>query len=167
MRSGGVQLSTSTSLFALKASWVVNAESASPINRTRAPRMIILLLNVIPIDFLQKLSRPLDFYLSLHAKAPHILRFWFNVFGAGSKPKEYKPLLDHTFLLSGEEDEMAAWRLITIRPNLYSRLEHSVVCAKCGQQLSLGDEAWAHLCPRKKETYTHYYCLLCFSRLWI
>jgi len=66
-----------------------------------------------------------------------------------------------------EEEEMAAWKRITVRSNLYSRLEGQIRCAKCGELLSIGDEAWAHLCPRKKGSYTNYYCLMCFSKLWL
>jgi len=62
---------------------------------------------------------------------------------------------------------MAAWKHITVRTNLYSRLEGHVKCTKCGQTLSVGDRAWAHMCPRKRESYTEYFCIACFSKLWI
>ncbi|HKZ93451.1 MAG TPA: hypothetical protein VJ249_02565 [Candidatus Bathyarchaeia archaeon] len=62
---------------------------------------------------------------------------------------------------------MAAWRYITIQPNLYSRFEGEIKCSRCGHNMALGEKAWAHMCPRKQESYTEYFCLLCFKKLWI
>lgn len=62
---------------------------------------------------------------------------------------------------------MAAWRLITVLPNILSRFDRQIKCAKCGQTLSVGAKAWAHACPRKRCSYTEYYCLLCFEEIWL
>ena len=62
---------------------------------------------------------------------------------------------------------MAAWRRITIMQNLYNRTEGELRCEKCGHVLDVGDRAWAHMCPRKRSSYTEYFCLMCFSKLWL
>ncbi len=62
---------------------------------------------------------------------------------------------------------MAAWKLITVRSNLFSRLEGDMRCTKCGQPMSVGERAWAHMCPRKNDSYTEYYCLMCYTKLWV
>ncbi len=62
---------------------------------------------------------------------------------------------------------MAAWKQIKVRKNLYHRLDGQLRCTKCGDTLYIGDEAWSHMCPRKRESYTEYYCIVCFSKLWI
>jgi len=62
---------------------------------------------------------------------------------------------------------MAAWKKITLLPNLFSRLEGNVRCERCNDLLAVGKKAWAHQCPRKGQSYTEYYCLLCYPKLWI
>gem|GEM_PF-6141414 len=62
---------------------------------------------------------------------------------------------------------MAAWNKITIMQNLVSRLDGVPKCEICGQHLCVGEKAWAHICPRKRETYTVYYCTGCYTKLWI
>ncbi|TET21037.1 hypothetical protein E3J74_00580 [Candidatus Bathyarchaeota archaeon] len=62
---------------------------------------------------------------------------------------------------------MAAWNKITVMQNLVSRLDGPPKCKICGHHLYVGEKAWAHICPRKRESYTVYYCLICYSKLWI
>jgi len=62
---------------------------------------------------------------------------------------------------------MAAWKQITVKSNLYSRYEGQLNCETCGKPLYVGDKAWSHMCPRKRGSYTVYYCLLCYPKLWI
>lgn len=66
-----------------------------------------------------------------------------------------------------EGEDVAAWKLITVKPNLYSRLEGQIRCTRCGELFFVGSKAWAHLCPRKGSSYTEYYCLMCYTVLWI
>lgn len=44
---------------------------------------------------------------------------------------------------------MAAWKHITVRTNLYSRLDGHLRCAKCGQTLSIGTKR-GHTCAHEK-----------------
>jgi len=74
----------------------------------------------------------------------------------------YKPRFSHFLYAYGERKRMAAWRMVTILPNLYKRLEGEIKCAKCGQSIYMGEKAWSHMCPRKQTSYTEYYCILCF-----
>jgi len=62
---------------------------------------------------------------------------------------------------------MAAWKKITIKRNLVSRFDGQMTCECCGQTLRVGDRVWSHMCPRKRSSYSEYYCLLCYNKLWI
>ena len=62
---------------------------------------------------------------------------------------------------------MAAWHKITVLQNLVSRLNGLPKCEVCGQRLEIGKAAWAHLCPRQRMSYTEYYCVACYRKMWI
>jgi predicted RNA-binding Zn-ribbon protein involved in translation (DUF1610 family) len=62
---------------------------------------------------------------------------------------------------------MASWNKITVMQNLVSRLDGPPKCKICGQTLDVGEKAWAHICPRKRASHTEYYCLMCYTNLWI
>lgn len=62
---------------------------------------------------------------------------------------------------------MAAWKKITVMQNLVSRMDTTPKCKICGETLDIGEEAWAHICPRKRSSRTEYYCLICYTKLWV